>query len=117
MFQKNWGQRGVSIGEVRKASFPTDRTANVELRGIENHSSSTQFRPSGSLLRIDADAIREATRSDESFSRLPLPELKRNYQADAASVRPGQKPYAAIFGMISGEESDEQFIAAVESLS
>jgi hypothetical protein len=76
-----------------------------------------EFRPSGTLLRVDADAIREAGAGDASFSTLPLPEVRRNYQKVAATVRPGQKPYASIFGLIPGEESDEEFATAVEELS
>jgi hypothetical protein len=76
-----------------------------------------EFRPSGSLLRVDADAVRYADASDASFSTLPLPEVRLSYQKLAASVRPGQKPYASIFGLIPGEESDEEFAAAVAELS
>jgi hypothetical protein len=76
-----------------------------------------EFRPSGTLLRVDADAIRDAGVGDASFSTLPLPEVRRNYQKVAATVRPGQKPYASIFGLIPGEESDEEFAAAVAELS
>ncbi len=75
------------------------------------------FRPSGTLLRVDADAIRQAGSSDASFSTLPLPEVRRTFQKEAALVRPGQKPYASIFGLIPGDESDEKFAAAVEDLS
>jgi len=76
-----------------------------------------EFRPSGALLRVDADAIREASAGDAWFSALPLPEVRRNYQKARATVRPGQKPYASIFGLIPGEESDEAFAAAVAELS
>lgn len=76
-----------------------------------------EFRPSGTLLRVDADAIRDASAGDSSFSTVPLPEVRRNYQKAAATVRPGQKPYASIFGLIPGEESDEVFAAAVAELS
>ncbi len=75
-----------------------------------------EFRPSGTLLRVDADAIRDAGAGDASFSTLPLPEVHHDYQK-AAAVRPGQKPYASIFGLIPGEESDEEFAAAVAELS
>jgi hypothetical protein len=76
-----------------------------------------EFRPSGTLLRVDADAIRDAGAGDSSFSTLPLPEVRRNYQKIAATVRPGQKPYAAIFGLIPGDESEESFATAVAELS
>jgi len=76
-----------------------------------------EFRPSGSLLRVDADAIRAAAAGDAVFSVLPLPEIQRNYLQAAAVLRPGHKPYAAIFGLIPADESDEEFTAAVEALS
>lgn len=76
-----------------------------------------EFRPSGTLLRVDADAIRDASVSDASFSTLPLPEVSRNYQKAATTVRPGQQPYATIFGSIPGDESDEVFATAVAELS
>jgi hypothetical protein len=76
-----------------------------------------EFRPSGTLLRVDADAIRDASAGDSSFSTLPLPEVRRNYQKAAATVRPGQKPYASIFGLIPGDESDEVFAVAVAELN
>jgi hypothetical protein len=97
-----------SEGFVDLASF-LDKQVVVE--GL------AEFRPSGALLRVDADAIRDAGAGDSSFSILPLAEVRRNYPKEAAIVRPGQKPYASIFGLIPGEESDEQFAAAVAELS
>jgi hypothetical protein len=76
-----------------------------------------EFRPSGSLLRVDADAIRAAVAGDAAFSALPMPEVQRNYLQAAAALRPGHKPYAAIFGLIPADESDEEFTAAVEAMS
>jgi hypothetical protein len=76
-----------------------------------------EFRPSGSLLRVDADAIREATAADAAFSTVPHPAARRDYQKEAATIRPGQKPYASIFGLIPGDESDDEFAAAVEEIS
>lgn len=76
-----------------------------------------EFRPSGSLLRVDADAIRPATSRDAAFSVLPLPERLQNYQQAATVIRPGHKPYAAIYGLIPADESDEEFTAAVEAMS
>jgi hypothetical protein len=75
-----------------------------------------EFRPSGTLLRVDADAIRIAGAGDSAFSTLPNPEIRRNYQQAAATVKPGHKPYAAIYGLIPADESDEEFTAAVEAM-
>ena len=75
-----------------------------------------EFRPSGSLLRVDADAIRLATSGDSVFSVLPFPERQQNYQQAATAIRPGHKPYAEIYGLIPADESDEEFAASVETM-
>jgi hypothetical protein len=77
-----------------------------------------QYRPSGSLLRVDAEAIAEATAQDSFFSVVPQPETRREYVPEVVRVRPSQAPYAAIFGFVpSGGESDEAYAAAVEDFS
>ncbi len=76
-----------------------------------------EFRPSGTLLRVDTDAIRDASAGDAAFSAVPLAEARHDYKRMAVTVRPGQKPYASIFGLVSGEESEEDFTAAVAELS
>jgi hypothetical protein len=72
------------------------------------------FRPSGRLLRIDADAIDAAGSRDSYFSTLPLPGV-----ADYAAVvraRPGSSPYKELLGMIPAEETDEEFLKAMEAM-
>ena len=76
-----------------------------------------EFRPSGTLLRVDADAIRDAGTGDASFSTLPLAEIRHNYRKVATTIRPAQMPYASIFGLIPGDESDEAFTTAVAEMS
>jgi hypothetical protein len=75
------------------------------------------FRPSGSLLRVDADAISPATAQDELFRKIPEPLVLRDYDSQIR-LRPGERsPYARIFGSIPAEETDEEFAAAVERFS
>lgn len=75
------------------------------------------YRPSGSLLRVDVDAIGNATPADEYFRALPSGRAQRN-AVRVARLRPGESsPYARILGLIPAEESDEEFLAAVEALS
>lgn len=75
------------------------------------------FRASGTLLRIDADAITIASTQDDFFRRLPVAIATPEYEA-ANRLRPGERsPYGRILGSISGEESDEEFAAAVEAFS
>ena len=75
------------------------------------------FRPSGGLLRIDADAITEASSKDEFFREVPIAPVVEE-AARSARMRPHEaSAYAAILGSIPAEESDEAFAAAVEELS
>jgi hypothetical protein len=75
------------------------------------------FRPSGSLLRIDADAIAPAQAQDEFFRQLPAAMGGQDYHA-ITRLRPGEKsPFGRIMGGIPAEESDEEFAAAVEAWS
>lgn len=91
-----------------------------DLRQLINHDvvveGTAVFRPSGSLLRLDADAIAPASVADESFRRLPVPTVARDY-ATAVRLRLGEKSvYAAIRGSIPAEESDEEFAAALAAM-
>jgi len=75
------------------------------------------FRPSGSLLRIDADAISFAGAQDEFFRQLPTAMTSPDYQV-ITRFRPGEKtPFGRILGSIPAEETDEEFAAAVEAFS
>ena len=74
------------------------------------------FRPSGKLLRIDADAIAAAVAKDAFFSKLPLASVGSDF-AIASRSRPGQLAYASLLGLIPGDESEEEFIHALEELS
>ncbi|MBX3025801.1 hypothetical protein KF840_12915 [bacterium] len=78
-----------------------------------------EFRPSGALLRIDADAIRPAAPADRFFAQLPVGERRRNYAREAAATRPGERPYASIIGLLPADESEseEEFSRAVDELS
>jgi hypothetical protein len=75
------------------------------------------FRPSGSLLRVDADAIALAGAPDEFFRQVPEALAAPDYSA-LARLRPGEKsPFGRILGSIPGEETNAEFAAAVETLS
>ncbi len=75
------------------------------------------FRPSGSLLRIEANALLPATEQDEFFRDLPKSLAMPNYES-LMRARPGEAPpYRRILGVIPAEESDEEFAAAVEAFS
>lgn len=75
------------------------------------------FRPSGTLLRIDADAIERAEKQDDFFRMLPEAVPNQDYQK-LARLKPGQpSAYARLFGSIPAEESDDEFLAAIEKFS
>jgi hypothetical protein len=74
------------------------------------------FRPSGSLLRVDADAIAAASSQDEFFRRVPSAVAQRDYHK-LARLKAGEKSaYAQLRGSLPGDETDEEFDAAVAAL-
>lgn len=74
------------------------------------------FRPSGSLLRVDADAIAPASSQDEFFRRVPSGVAPRDYHK-LARLKAGEKSaYGQLRGWLPGDESDEEFDAAVVAL-
>lgn len=74
------------------------------------------FRPSGRMLRVDADAIRLAGPGDSAFGNPPTAPVRRDYRIETAAIRLGYKPYEAIFGALPGDESDEEFAVKVEAI-
>lgn len=74
------------------------------------------FRPSGTLLRVDADAVVPASSRDDFFRQVPAAPVVRDYQK-LARLRPGEPSvYAKLRGFIPAEESDEEFQAALDEL-
>lgn len=76
------------------------------------------FRPSGSVLRIDAEQIQEASPQQTSlWSRLPRPTLTA---LDTRSLRVPQDERSginAIYGRWPGDESEEELLAALKEAS
>lgn len=74
------------------------------------------FRPSGSLLRIDADAIAPASSQDEFFRGIPIGAVQRDYHK-LSRLKAGEKSaYAQLRGSLGRDESDEEFEAALAAL-
>jgi len=74
------------------------------------------FRPSGSLLRIEAGGMEEAGADDTYFSKMPKPapsqiNLRAIHQPQAANTG-----LSAIYGQWPGDESEEQLLAALKDL-
>ena len=75
------------------------------------------FRPSGSMLRIDADALALATERDDFFRHAPLVPANSEI-VKSIRLRAGEPSvYAGFLGVIPPAESDEEFAAAVGALS
>ncbi len=75
------------------------------------------FRPSGTLLRIDADAVAAAGAGDAGFAFVPqvpkVGDIKRQLWLKAGEV----SAYRELLGAIPPDESDEDFAAAIEAMS
>lgn len=77
---------------------------------------SAVFRPSGSLLRVDAEGMKEASDGDRFFSKLPTPTHRR---ANLAGLRKSQTASTganAVYGQWPGDESEEEILAALKEL-
>lgn len=75
------------------------------------------FRPSGTLLRIDADAVAAAGAGDAGFAVVPratrVGDIKRQLLLKTGET----SAYRDLLGSIPAEESDEDFAAAIEAMS
>lgn len=108
---------GVLVTTVWEGSLPIEQLYEyfnhqvvVEGEGV--------FRASGSLLRIDADAVAPASRHDEFFREVPEAMPAHADYAVLAHLRPQERSvYKQVLGSIPGEESDDDFTAAVQELS
>lgn len=72
------------------------------------------YRPSGTLLRIDASEILPTVEGREAFSRIP-PALVRPYKPERR-LQTSKGGVAAFFGSWPGEETDRELIAALEEI-
>ncbi|HEY1683170.1 MAG TPA: hypothetical protein VGG19_00275 [Tepidisphaeraceae bacterium] len=68
------------------------------------------YRPSGGVLRIDAETVDTAASADRLFSKLPAPSgltLRRTHLLQPQSASLGMK---AVFGQWPGDETDEEVL-------
>ena len=75
------------------------------------------FRPSGNLLRIDADEFRPATEKDNFFAKVPKPLGLRAPKPSSADRERMAKSLRAVMGQWPGDETDEEVEAALKELS
>ena len=109
-------KNGQSVTAVWEGSLPVEELKDYFNREVVIEGSGV-FRPSGLILRVDADAIAFAGAQDEFFRKVPEALALRDYST-LARLRPGEpSPFGRILGSIPAEETDEEFAAAVEELS
>lgn len=76
------------------------------------------FRPSGSLLRVEAKHLEPAGETASIWSRLPRPLLEERTSPDKYRVAQGSRSgLAAIIGKWPGDETDDEIAAALEQIS
>ena len=75
------------------------------------------YRPSGRLLRIDADEVVEASERDQFFTMIPKPKWARYDLRKVLREQQDKKGVAAIFGKWPGEETDEEIERALREIS
>ncbi|MGE3403313.1 MAG: hypothetical protein AB7K63_12025 [Vicinamibacterales bacterium] len=76
------------------------------------------FRPSGTVLRIDADVVAAASQQEGLFRRVPHAAIARDYQR-AARLKPNEpSAYRSLRGSMPTEagESDDDFLRALAEL-
>jgi hypothetical protein len=76
------------------------------------------FRPSGGLLRIDAEHVRPAEERDvQVWASAPRPLFGAPDRAAPPRAQTARSGIAAIFGMWPGDETDEELLALLEEIS
>jgi hypothetical protein len=71
------------------------------------------YRPSGALLRIDADALGAQTAADRFFATVPVPTGGKLDVRSLLREQGRRGGVSAMLGKVPAEESDEDFLAAV----
>jgi len=74
------------------------------------------FRPSGSLLRVDAEAMDLGGEADRFFSKTPVPQAVAPLTERVRQAQTPQRGASAIYGKWPGDESEEDLLASLEEL-
>jgi hypothetical protein len=75
------------------------------------------YRPSGDLIRIDADEVGLATDESDFFSAVPRPAGERFDLDEVLSEQCHKQGVSAIIGQWPGNETDDEVAAALKELS
>jgi hypothetical protein len=103
--------RGVLVGDIDVAAYGRLLGQEVIVSGL------AKFRPSGRVLRVEADQIVPASGDTAMWKELPRPLFS---DLDTRALRAPQGPrsgISALFGQWPGDESDDELDAAVRALS
>lgn len=74
------------------------------------------FRPSGTLLRIEAGGMELASTEDAFFSKLPKPAPPRIDLRAAHQVQAANTGLSAVYGRWPGDETEEELLCALKDL-
>jgi hypothetical protein len=101
--------------EVRGVLLETDPALLLEYFGkVITVFGKAVYRPSGSLLRIDAQELVETTAGREIFSTIP--EAVSKDARTERKVQPARRGVSVFFGTWPGDETDEELLAALGEL-
>jgi len=74
------------------------------------------FRPSGSLLCLEAEGMALATQADLFFSKVPTPRAAKLERGEFMKPQTRTTGLGAIFGKWPGDETEEQLLAAIQEM-
>jgi hypothetical protein len=103
--------RGVVFTDEAFGALPALFGEQVLISGL------ARFRPSGKVLRIETDHVSPAEGDTSIWAKAPRPLLR---SLDVRALRQSQGPksgVAALFGQWPGDETDEEFEAALRDLA
>lgn len=103
--------RGVASNELGIEPFRDLFGTDVRVSGL------AKFRPSGSVLRIEAEAVQAAQGDVSVWSKMPVPRGRSQAHRELKKPHGARSGIAAIWGKWPGDESDEEFDAALSQLS
>lgn len=111
VLQSGEGLRGIATESVEPGDLARLFGQPALVTGL------AKFRPSGKVLRVEAERIEPAPGDITVWSTMPRP-LAATIEPSRLRAPTGPKSgVAAIFGQWPGDESDEQIRAALEELS
>lgn len=122
----------LDMARISSRAFAMELADGTETRGILTHGDLTDyrhllgksvvatgtaiFRPSGRLLRIDAQELRPAAESDAFFSKSPRPRKSQATKPISSLLTSAGGGVAGVFGRWPGDESDAEIEAMLREI-